>query len=348
MRKLLSIFFILFALSVWQSYAVLLTSNSVVTYTGNGTSTNFTIPYYFLYNSNLYVTVWTNGSTNFELRAEGVHYSVTGAQNFGGGTLTMYTAPLATETVRVERIVPIIQVVDYINSDSFPAETHERTLDYLTMICQQLDQGSSALAMAAAYAAQQALNYITNVNTNITGFIKDLPGVISNGHLKANIIRSSNIVDGTITEADISVPNTWGLRADGQNFTASSNNVVGLGATPFEIISPAQVTHPKIMQMHFFIYHGSVDISGGDKVYSCDIGVQVSSDNVSYSNELRTGASIIRLAAFGGGSYASTPGNFTFVVPSNHWYKVYASAQSTNLIGSDWTLAWQRTINLHN
>jgi hypothetical protein len=49
----------------------------------------------------------------------------------------MTTAPATGETLTVKRDVPITQGTDYVENDSFPAESHEQALDKITMIVQQ-------------------------------------------------------------------------------------------------------------------------------------------------------------------------------------------------------------------
>jgi len=106
-------------------------------YSGNGTTTSFSFPYLFLDNSHLEVTLTDSDGTD-TLQVITTNYSVTGAEDPAGGTVTMVTAPASGETLTIRRIVPITQIVDYIANDNFPAETHETALDRLTMICQQL------------------------------------------------------------------------------------------------------------------------------------------------------------------------------------------------------------------
>lgn len=62
-------------------------------------------------------------------------YTLTGAGAAAGGTLTLVAALPATYTLTIYRDPAVTQVVDYLPNDGFPAETHERALDRLTMIC---------------------------------------------------------------------------------------------------------------------------------------------------------------------------------------------------------------------
>jgi hypothetical protein len=66
-------------------------------------------------------------------------YTVTGAGDDAGGTVTMVVPPATGQQLIIVRAVPLTQETDYISGDPFPAETHERALDKLTMISQRLE-----------------------------------------------------------------------------------------------------------------------------------------------------------------------------------------------------------------
>jgi hypothetical protein len=67
------------------------------------------------------------------------HYTVSGAGNPAGGSITTITGPpSATEILTIERNVPYTQLTHYVPNDPFPAASHEMALDKLTMEIQQL------------------------------------------------------------------------------------------------------------------------------------------------------------------------------------------------------------------
>lgn len=105
-------------------------------YAGSGTTGPFTVTFRFLANSHLRVikTSTTGSETTLNL---GVDYSVTGAGG-ASGTVTLTSPLLVGEKLTIVRNVPLTQETDYVNDDSFPAESHEQALDKLTMITQQL------------------------------------------------------------------------------------------------------------------------------------------------------------------------------------------------------------------
>jgi hypothetical protein len=110
-----------------------------VSYSGNGSTTAFTVSFYFLLTSDLKVTLRKADGTEV-VKTISTDYTVTGAGVSSGGTVTMGTAPASGETLVIQRNVPLTQLVDYQPNDPFPANTHEQALDKLTMEIQQLNE----------------------------------------------------------------------------------------------------------------------------------------------------------------------------------------------------------------
>lgn len=107
------------------------TTTSRVEYAGNGSTTAFAVNFYFLANADL--KVYKAGV----LQTITTHYSVSGAGNPAGGTVTFVSAPAAGQAVVILRDPALTQTTDYVANDPFPAESHERALDRLTMIAQR-------------------------------------------------------------------------------------------------------------------------------------------------------------------------------------------------------------------
>ena len=108
------------------------TTTSRVEYAGNGATTAFSVPFYFLANADL--KVYQAGT----LKTLTTHYTVSGAGTPAGGTVTFLSAPANGEDVVIFRDPALTQTTDYAPNDPFPAESHERALDRLTMIAQRL------------------------------------------------------------------------------------------------------------------------------------------------------------------------------------------------------------------
>jgi hypothetical protein len=110
-----------------------------VSYTGNGATTAFSFPYKFLANADLVVIKRTIADGTEVVQTITTHYTVTGAGDANGGTVTMLSAPAATHQIIIYRDPAITQAVDLVENDSLPVEASiETPLDKLTMICQRL------------------------------------------------------------------------------------------------------------------------------------------------------------------------------------------------------------------
>ena len=114
---------------------------SRVSYSGNGSTTAFAVPFYFLENAHLRVVLRSSAGVE-TVQTITTNYTVTGAGNPAGGTVNMIVAPASGETLVILRDVPETQETDYTANDPFPAESHERALDKLTMITQQISEES--------------------------------------------------------------------------------------------------------------------------------------------------------------------------------------------------------------
>lgn len=106
-------------------------------YTLSSTTETLPVPFYFLENSHLRVIKTVDGvDTQLFI---GTHFTATGAGVLAGGSITLTGTGVAVgNTITIKRLVPLTQLVDYVNNSRFPADTHEKALDKLTMICQWL------------------------------------------------------------------------------------------------------------------------------------------------------------------------------------------------------------------
>ena len=122
------------------------------TYEGNGITTDFDVPFYFLEDTHVLVT-YDNG-TNQITCVLNQDYTITGAGQQTGGQIqllvddppgthpgSVFTSiPDAGEFIAVTRDVPQTQELDYIENANFPAASHELALDKLTMQVQELQE----------------------------------------------------------------------------------------------------------------------------------------------------------------------------------------------------------------
>ena len=113
------------------------TTDSRISYIGNDVTTEFAVPFRFLTNEDL-VVVSVSAAGVETINVLTTDYTITGAGDDAGGTVTMIVAPASNTRLVIYRDTVIVQETDYISGDPFPAETHERALDRLTMIAQEI------------------------------------------------------------------------------------------------------------------------------------------------------------------------------------------------------------------
>jgi hypothetical protein len=108
---------------------------------GDGSTTNFTYPFKIFADSDLSVIIRSSTGTETP-KTITTHYTVAGAGDASGGSITFTSGnvPTATETVVMIREVPQTQAIDYIANDPFPAESHEEGLDRAAMTTQQMQE----------------------------------------------------------------------------------------------------------------------------------------------------------------------------------------------------------------
>lgn len=115
------------------------TTTRRVAYNGNGSTTAFAVPFVFFGPTELQVIARASDGTETVL-AISTDYTVSGG-NGATGTVTAVTAPASGVSWTIIRNTARTQLTDYVPNDPFPAQTHERALDRLTAIAQEVEDG---------------------------------------------------------------------------------------------------------------------------------------------------------------------------------------------------------------
>ena len=110
-------------------------------YSGNGSTATFNYTFKIFADSDLQVIIRSSSGTE-TVKTITTHYTVAGAGNTSGGSITFTSGniPTSTETVVIRRAIPQTQSIDYIANDPFPAESHEEGLDRAMMSIQQVQE----------------------------------------------------------------------------------------------------------------------------------------------------------------------------------------------------------------
>ena len=115
-------------------------SASRVSYAGNGSETIFAFPFYFLADADLAVVRRDDATGTETTLVLDTDYTVTGAGQSAGGTITTMAPPAAGQTLTVRRVVSLTQSTDFVANDPLDAEVLERAVDRATMADQQLQE----------------------------------------------------------------------------------------------------------------------------------------------------------------------------------------------------------------
>ena len=107
------------------------------TYTGDGSRTVFATGFKFIQNSHVKVVERVTATGAETTLVEGTDYTLTGAGDDSGGTVTATTAPASTVQWIVKRAAAETQGSSLPAGGAFPSATVERMSDLLTMLVQQ-------------------------------------------------------------------------------------------------------------------------------------------------------------------------------------------------------------------
>lgn len=113
-------------------------TTSRISYAGNGVTTIFSFPYYFLAEADL-IVVSRDDTTGVETaKVLTTDYTVSGEGEQAGGSVTMLIAPATGTTLVIYRDPAATQGLDLVANDALPVENVEEALDKLTMLVQRL------------------------------------------------------------------------------------------------------------------------------------------------------------------------------------------------------------------
>ena len=110
---------------------------SRIDYSGNGGTTVFAFPFYFLADTDLVVIRRDTATGDETTLALGSDYMVVGAGNLSGGSVALTAPPEVGQTLTVRRQLALVQETDFVANDPLSAEVLERAIDRVVMFLQQ-------------------------------------------------------------------------------------------------------------------------------------------------------------------------------------------------------------------
>lgn len=163
-------------------------------YSGDGSTVTFAFPYQFLKDDDL-VLVLTDATDEDDILTLTTDYSVSGASDPAGGTVTVVTAPAVGETLTIYRSTDLTQETNLTPGGKLPAEDLEDALDKLTLVVQDLKREISQ--------CYQLPTTSTSTPTILTNFSRCLRGKTGNFTFPMdatdNVIPFQSHVDGDST-----------------------------------------------------------------------------------------------------------------------------------------------------
>ena len=219
------------------------TTESRISYNGNGVTTEFSFPYRFLANGDLVVVEVSSAGVE-TVKTLTTHYTLTGAGDDAGGSVTMLVAPASGTRLVIYRNTPITQETDYISGDPFPAETHEQALDRLTMIAQELsDTSSRTVSLSIAAAAGVSTELPAPEALKLIGWNADADGLENYAALPDDVVVTSYMetvlaaTNATEAKTLLEVASLGGAAAAGAN-----SDITSLSGLTGAVSGPTSIT----------------------------------------------------------------------------------------------------------
>lgn len=108
-----------------------------ITHATDGSTVTFPIPFYFISEKDIVVDR-IDANEGVSQLVLGTDFTVSGAGDQNGGTLTTLSVQAAGFDLHIYRNIAVTQETQFQQNDPFPAKTNEKAFDKLTMICQQI------------------------------------------------------------------------------------------------------------------------------------------------------------------------------------------------------------------
>jgi hypothetical protein len=128
------------------------TASSEAVFIGNDSATVLPFNFRFFKAEDLQVTRQVDATGVVTTLALGIDYTVQGAGNPNGGSVTLTTPAATGTTIKVKRVLSMVQLINVMNQGKFFPEVHENAWDYMTMLIQQVSTDGGDIATRALRA----------------------------------------------------------------------------------------------------------------------------------------------------------------------------------------------------
>lgn len=209
-------------------------------YSGNGSTVAFDYDFRILEDSDLVVTLTSAAGLDTVLTLT-THYTVSGAGDANGGTVTMVTAPATGEKLTFTRATTLTQTLDLQNRKVVSPELIEAALDKAVLALQDADE---RLDRAVKISVAADLINLDALLANINGIaaLESEIGTVSG--ISANITTVAGISANVTTVAGISadVTTVAGISADVTTVVGISGNVTTVAGISSDVTTLASLS----------------------------------------------------------------------------------------------------------
>jgi hypothetical protein len=230
------------------------TTTTRVAYDGNGATTSFAVPFPFFGASELEVIERGIASGAETALMLGAHYTVAGGDG-ATGTVTAVVAPATGLQWVIRRKTARTQATDYTPNDPFPAETHEKALDRLTMIAQELGE-----------TADRGLKFPKTDSTALSSTLP--PSVERAGKVLAFDAAGNPTVQGGngLTATDFSGATAETLLADGDLLLLEDTSEGSVNSTTLAILGSYLLKFAALA-----VCEGRLTLTSGNPITASDV-----------------------------------------------------------------------------
>jgi hypothetical protein len=177
-------------------------SSNRISYAGNGVTTAFSFPYKFLANADLVVLLVNDTTDVSTTQTITTHYTVTGAGDDAGGTVTMVTAPATDYTLVIYSDPAISQATDLVDNGPMPAASYENALDKLTLIARRLkDLIGRSFTFADSDTSGASLTVPTPTANNLIGWNSGATGLENKVAADISLVVITSFIETLIDDA---------------------------------------------------------------------------------------------------------------------------------------------------
>ncbi len=178
------------------------TTISRIVYTGNNsTSTPYPVPFRVLAETDIQVSQRTNLEPDADWTQLAGSFDVTLIEETGMAEVRTHGPWDNENEILIERVVPLTQPLEYPVSGPFPAKSHERGLDRLTMVIQQVKTDVESCLKLRTKPDQFDNTTFTQPTTGVLSYDEDRnPIIYTLSQLAAQLEGSIGPFDGTIRD----------------------------------------------------------------------------------------------------------------------------------------------------